>query len=37
MPKLGETEFKKYLAEMVITSLMKDFPAETKEAIKKVS
>jgi predicted transcriptional regulator len=37
MPKLGETEFKKYLAETVITSLMKDFPAETKEAIKKVS
>ena len=36
-PKLGETEFKKFLAEMVISSLMKDFPMETKEAIKLVA
>ena len=36
-PRLDETEFKKYLAETIISSLMKDFPSETKEAIKKVS
>ena len=36
-PRLEENEFKKYLAETVISSLMKDFPAETKEAIKLVT
>ena len=36
-PKLNEVAFKKYMAEMVISSLMKDFPAETKEAIKLVT
>ena len=35
-PKLNETLFKQYVAETVISSLMKDFPAETKEAIKLV-
>ena len=33
-PKLDETGFKKFLAETMISSLMKDFPAETKEVIK---
>ncbi len=33
-PRLDENEFKKYLAETVISSLMKDFPKETKEVIK---
>ncbi len=33
-PRLDENEFKKYLAETVISSLMKDFPAETKEVVK---
>jgi len=33
-PRLDENEFKKYLAEMVISSLMKDFPKETKEVVK---
>jgi len=33
-PRLDENEFKKYLAETVISSLMKDFPKETKEVVK---
>lgn len=33
-PRLDENEFKKYLAETVISSLMKDFPQETKEVVK---
>ncbi len=33
-PRLDENEFKKYLAETVISSLMKDFPTETKEVVK---
>ncbi len=33
-PRLDENEFKKYLAETVISSLMKDFPNETKEALR---
>jgi predicted transcriptional regulator len=36
-PKLDETDFKKFLAETVISSLMRDFPNETKEAIKLVA
>jgi predicted transcriptional regulator len=36
-PKLNETEFKKFLAQTVISSLMKDFPTETKEVIKLVA
>jgi len=35
-PKLDEVEFKKYVATTVISSLMKDFPEETKEAYKLV-
>jgi hypothetical protein len=35
-PKLNETAFKQYVAKTVISSLMKDFPAETKEALKQV-
>ncbi len=35
-PKLDEASFKLYLAQMVISSLMKDFPAETKEAIRSI-
>ncbi len=33
-PNLDETSFKVYLAQTMISSLMRDFPAETKEAIK---
>ena len=36
-PKLKETAFKKFLAEMIISSLLNDFPVETKEAIKLVT
>ena len=35
-PKLNETSFKQYVAQTVISSLMKDFPSETKEALKLV-
>ncbi len=33
-PKLDETAFKLYIAQTVISSLMRDFPAETIEAMK---
>ena len=33
-PKLDESGFKKYIAKMVITSLIRDFPEETNEALK---
>ena len=33
--KLDEAQFKQYVAEMVLGNLMRDFPSETKEAIKK--
>ena len=36
-PKMDEVEFKRFLAETMISSLLKDFPVETKEAIKKLS
>ena len=36
-PKLVEAEFKRFLAETVISSLMRDFPNETKEVIKQVA
>ncbi len=32
-PKLVETEFRRFLAEKVISSLMRDFPNETKEVL----
>jgi hypothetical protein len=35
-PKLDESAFKKYLAITVLESLMKDFPHETREAIKAI-
>ncbi|MGD2200215.1 MAG: BlaI/MecI/CopY family transcriptional regulator [Candidatus Bathyarchaeota archaeon] len=33
-PRLDESEFKKYLAETVVSSLMKDFPEETEQVLK---
>jgi predicted transcriptional regulator len=36
-PKLVEVEFKRFLAETVISSLMRDFPNETKEVINRVA
>jgi hypothetical protein len=33
-PKLDETAFNLYLAQTMISSLMRDFPAETREAMK---
>ena len=36
-PKLDESSFKKYLAMTVLESLMKDFPHETREAIKAIN
>jgi len=36
-PKLDENGFKKYIAETVISSLIRDFPEETKEALKELS
>ena len=35
-PKLDESGFKKHIAKMVITSLIKDFPEETKETMKEL-
>ena len=35
-PKLDEIGFKKYIAKMVITSLIKDFPEETNEALQEI-
>jgi predicted transcriptional regulator len=32
-PKLNEKEFKKNLADKLISSLLKDFPAQTREAL----
>ena len=34
--KLDEARFKQYVAELVLGNLMRDFPEETKEALKKV-
>lgn len=36
-PKMDEVAFKRFLAETMISSLMKDFPSETKEAIKTIA
>ena len=33
-PKLNEAAFKKYVTQTAISSLMKNFPAETKKALK---
>jgi hypothetical protein len=35
-PKLDERGFKKHIAEIVITSLIRDFPEETKETLKEL-
>ncbi len=35
-PKLTERGFKKHMARMVISSLMRDFPEETKETLKEL-
>lgn len=35
-PKLDESSFKRYLATVMISSLMKDYPEETKEVIKSI-
>ena len=35
-PKLDEPSFKRYLAQVMISSLMKDYPEETKEVIKSI-
>ena len=35
-PRLDESEFKKYMAKTVVSSLMKDFPEETKDIIKDI-
>jgi len=36
-PRLNEGGFKKYVAKMVISSLIRDFPEETNEALKELS
>jgi hypothetical protein len=36
-PKLDEAGFKKFIVETMITSLMENFPTETREAIRKSS
>ena len=35
-PKLDESSFKRYLAQVMISSLMKDYPKETKEVIRSI-
>ena len=35
-PKMDESELKRYIAETVLMSLMRDFPNETNEAIKAI-
>jgi len=35
-PRLDESGFKKYIAKMVIISLIKDFPEETNEVLKEI-
>ena len=35
-PRLSERGFKKYIAEMVVTSLLRDFPEETEETLKEL-
>ena len=36
-PQLNESEFKKYVAQTMINSLLKDFPEETKTAISQLT
>ena len=35
-PKLDESAFKKHLAQIMISSLMKDYPEETREVIRSI-
>jgi len=35
-PKLDESAFKTHVAQIMISSLMKDYPEETKEVIKSI-
>ena len=35
-PKLNEPMFKRFVAQVMISSLMRDYPKETKEAIKSI-
>jgi hypothetical protein len=36
-PRLNESEFKQYVAQTMIASLLKDFPEETKAAISQLT
>jgi len=36
-PKLDEFSFKRYVAQVTISSLMKDYPEETREVIKSIN
>lgn len=36
-PKLDEPSFKRFVAQVTISSLMRDYPKETKEAIKLIT
>ena len=33
---MNESEFKQYIARTILESLMRDFPEETAEAVKKI-
>jgi predicted transcriptional regulator len=35
-PAMNEAEFKQYIAKAILESLMRDFPEETAEAVKKI-
>jgi len=36
-PKLDESSFKRYVAQVTISSLMKDYPEETREVIRSIT
>ncbi len=36
-PRMNESEFKKYVAQIMINSLLKDFPEETKTALSQLT
>ena len=36
-PAMNETEFKQHIARTILESLMRDFPAETREALRSVA
>ena len=35
-PKLDESSFERYIAQVMVSSLMRDYPEETKEVIKSI-